>query len=303
MVNRFLFRNGILFFSLVHISTHLGLTSIRRQLLRRGYLVNNFQLDPWFVSGFTDGDGCFRISITENKNYKLGWKIQPHFQLAQHERDKTVIKLIQKLFSVGKIYKAGPQTLQLQVQSIKELKIIIDHFDKYPLITQKLADYKQFKYAYSIVKKKEHLTNEGLRKIVAIKASMNWGLSENLKLAFPDVVPSLRTVRPLVLDKKIQHPNWLAGFTSAEGYFYVKITANKTYSVGYKVNLVFEICQHERDEQLIISLIDFFKCGNIQKNRDAFYYRVLKFDDIANKIIPFFTRYPIQGVKALDFAD
>ena len=33
--------------------------------------------------------------------------------------------------------------------------------------------------------KKEHLTNEGLLKIVAIKASMNLGLSDDLKVAFP----------------------------------------------------------------------------------------------------------------------
>ena len=174
MVNRFWFRKNFLFL-LVHTSTCWARNYSKLQTSRRP--LENFQLDPWWVSDFTDGDGCFRISITENKNYKLGWKVQPHFQLAQHERDNTVLKLIQKLFSVGKIYKAEPQTLQLQVQSIKELKIIIDHFDKYPLITQKQADYKQCKYAYSIIKKKEHLTNEGLRKIVAIKASMNWGLS------------------------------------------------------------------------------------------------------------------------------
>ena len=35
---------------------------------------------------------------------------------------------------------------------------------------------------------KEHLTYDGLRKIVAIKASMNLGLSEKLKEEFPDVV-------------------------------------------------------------------------------------------------------------------
>ena len=35
----------------------------------------------------------------------------------------------------------------------------------------------------------KHLTPEGLRKIVAIRAAMNRGLSEKLKLAFPDVVP------------------------------------------------------------------------------------------------------------------
>jgi len=35
---------------------------------------------------------------------------------------------------------------------------------------------------------KEHLTREGLRKIVAIKASMNKGLTEGLDLAFPGIL-------------------------------------------------------------------------------------------------------------------
>ena len=50
----------------------------------------------------------------------------------------------------------------------------------------------------------KHLTPEGLRKIVAIRARMNRGLSEKLKVAFPDVVP---VVRPLVDDTKIIDPN------------------------------------------------------------------------------------------------
>ena len=35
----------------------------------------------------------------------------------------------------------------------------------------------------------EHLTIEGLQKIVAIKASMNRGLSDKLKQAFPNIIP------------------------------------------------------------------------------------------------------------------
>jgi hypothetical protein len=35
---------------------------------------------------------------------------------------------------------------------------------------------------------KEHLTIEGLREIVAIKASLNLGLSVGLKAAFPSLV-------------------------------------------------------------------------------------------------------------------
>jgi hypothetical protein len=41
------------------------------------------------------------------------------------------------------------------------------------------------------MRNKEHLTDEGLLKIIAIKASMNLGLSDKLLLAFP-VEPHLR---------------------------------------------------------------------------------------------------------------
>ena len=93
--------------------------------------------------------------------------------------------------------------LHYRIQSIKELQVIIDHFDKYPLITQKLSDYILFKQAVELIKNKEHLTEEGLHKIVAIKASMNLGLSESLKADFPDVKP---VPRPVVLNQKIKNP-------------------------------------------------------------------------------------------------
>jgi len=51
--------------------------------------------------------------------------------------------------------------------------------------------------------RKEHLTIEGLRKILALKASLNLGLSENLKVAFPNVIP---VKRPLVEDQMIDDP-------------------------------------------------------------------------------------------------
>lgn len=51
------------------------------------------------------------------------------------------------------------------------------------------------------------------------------------------------------------------------------------------------------------SLIKFFKCGNIYKNRDAYSFIVSKFKDIYFNIIPFFMKYSIHGVKALDFRD
>ena len=63
------------------------------------------------------------------------------------------------------------------------------------------------------------------------------------------------------------------------------------------------ITQHMRDQQLLIRINKYFDCGNLYKNRQTFNYEVTKFSDIVNKIIPFFQKHRIRGVKALDFAD
>ena len=51
------------------------------------------------------------------------------------------------------------------------------------------------------------------------------------------------------------------------------------------------------------NLVIYFHCGKIYKRGNAFDFWVTKLNDIQNKIIPFFQKYPIHGVKALDFAD
>jgi hypothetical protein len=41
---------------------------------------------------------------------------------------------------------------------------------------------------------KEHLTIQGLGKIISIKASLNLGISANLKVAFPAIIPTTRNL-------------------------------------------------------------------------------------------------------------
>ena len=168
-------------------------------------------------------------------------------------------------------------------------------------MTKKRADFLLLMQVIELMERREHLTLAAcFSQIIAIRASMNRGLSPKLKLAFPDIVP---VVRPLVENQKVQDPNWLAGFTTGEGSFIVNIKASKTHSIGFQVLLVFELTQHMRDERLMTSLIELLQCGKIYKYRNAFDFRVSKFADITEKIIPFFKKYPILGVKALDFAD
>ena len=39
----------------------------------------------WIV-GFTDGEGCFSLSIFRNKTSKLGWQVFPEFVITQGKK-------------------------------------------------------------------------------------------------------------------------------------------------------------------------------------------------------------------------
>lgn len=131
---------------------------------------------------------------------------------------------------------------------------------------------------------------------------MNFGISPALKKAFP-LITSVN--RPEVLKKEqlISDPNWLAGFISAEGCFFIDIKKSQSTKLGKTVQLRFILVQHTRDEKLMRSLAEYLGCGNIYKSRESFSLKVSKLDDLASKVLPFCRNYPVLGVKAQDFED
>lgn len=258
------------------------------------------KLDPNYITGFADGEGCFYIGISPNSKYDSGFRIKLSFQIGLHEKDKELLNLIKSYFGVGKISILAGDSVLYRVTSIEELKFIIDHFDKYPLVTQKYKDYLLFKQAFKLIKNKEHLYIEGLKKIVSIKASINLKLSYNLMNVFPDVVPA---DIPEFKDRKILNYNWLAGFTDAEGCFFVANKKSQASSLGETVWLKFILTQNSRDENLLKNFIEIFECGRfITKNTKEYgEFVVEKYSDIRNKIIPFFEKYPLYGFKKKNY--
>jgi hypothetical protein len=98
-----------------------------------------------------------------------------------------------------------------------------------------------------MMKRKEHLAAEGLQKILAIRAIINKGLSLLLKEAFPN---SVAVPRPPVTQSSIHH-SWVAGFTSGDGCLKVSIRNSKACKLGNRVNIIFVLTQHIRDEFLL----------------------------------------------------
>ena len=263
-------------------------------------LSSNYLLNPNFVTGFTDAEGSFILRIRKNSASKLGWYVEPIFAIALHKKDIIVLEHIKIYFGLGNISEMSKDSVRYWVSSIQDLTyVIIPHFEKYPLITQKKADFILFKNIIELMKCKEHLNIEGLQKIISFKASLNLGLSEDLQKAFPN---QIAIQRPLIENQKIKDPNWLAGFASGEACFQVNIF-NSTTKLGKTVRLFFTVTQHSRDEQLIRTLVDYLGCGNVYFSNKAVDYKAGKIEDLIDKVLPFFDKYYIIGVKSLDYLD
>lgn len=261
-------------------------------------------IHPGIWSGLIDGEGSFSIIVDKNKIRKLGWRAQLKFQIGLHTKDINLLYLLKEyLGGIGSIHLArNREIVNYSIDSIDGLNKLISHFDKYPLYTQKAVDLLLFKQALKLVNNKVHLTLEGLNEIINIKASMNLGLSDMLKLEFPLYSP---VERPIINYNNLNlDPYWISGFVSGEGNFDVRIPSTNS-KLGYRVQLRFRISQHSRDIRLMEKIVEYLGSGKIYKysGKSAVSLSIVDFTDITNKIIPFFTKYPIIGIKLYDYLD
>jgi hypothetical protein len=171
--------------------------------------IDDLKVDPWFITGFTDGEGCFTCSVLKSSSYKFGWEIQLNFQIKLHVRDYPILLRIQhSLGGIGTVA-SHQSSCALRVRKISELIELVKFFDKYPLISYKRGEYLLFKQIIYIIQLKEHLTLQGIQKIINIRATLNFGLSKELQLMFPETVPVPRSLRETCV---IPHSQWIAGF-------------------------------------------------------------------------------------------
>ena len=261
-------------------------------------------LNPHFVTGFTDAEGCFSVSVQKTTKTKIGYRIKPIFEISLNQRDRDLLYQIKTFFgNVGTIRddKSG-NSVKYAVENVKDLiSVIIPFFTKYPLLTQKAADFKLFVLILNIVNKGAHLTVEGLQQIINIKASMNFGVSNMIKTAFSTMDP---VAREIIKTTNIPDPNWVSGFVSGEGNFDAGIREAKN-AVGARVYLRFRIAQHSRDVELMKLIVSYLGVGRIEYDtrKSLVYYISAVSTDLTQAIIPFFNEYPIIGTKYLDYQD
>ena len=128
--------------------------------------------DAW-LSGFTDAEGCFNVSITSNTRYALGYVIRMRYLLDQ--KDSSVLLIIRNLFGFGKV------TLRTNTDGVyrytatgfKSMYEIISYFKGFPLLTKKGHSFEKWLTIHNLVSNKLHLTQQGLAKVRILQKQIN----------------------------------------------------------------------------------------------------------------------------------
>jgi hypothetical protein len=135
------------------------------------------ELDPSWVVGFVDGEGCFSVSVHKNPYVRRtrGWHIQAVFHVYQHEDYRAVLEALVAFFGCGRVRSKGPNSsvLTYAVSSLADLEQrIVPFFEQHPLVIKR-ADFERFASIVRSVRHKEHLQPAGFERIVRLAYAMN----------------------------------------------------------------------------------------------------------------------------------
>ena len=63
---------------------------------------NNFKINPSWVTGFVDAEGCFTIIINRSNNLKVGWRVRTYFIIGLHVKDRVLLENIKNFFGYSR---------------------------------------------------------------------------------------------------------------------------------------------------------------------------------------------------------
>ncbi len=138
---------------------------------------SSVQLNPSWIAGFVDGEGCFSVSVHRQPfmHRHRGWQIQSAFYVYQHHDHGVVLDALCNFFGCGTIRPKGPNSsvLTYSVTALKDLrKVIVPFFEEERLMV-KVQDFLTFATIVKSMTRRDHLVDEGFERIVRLAYGMN----------------------------------------------------------------------------------------------------------------------------------
>lgn len=132
------------------------------------------KLEPQWIVGFVDGEGCFHVSINLHKEMTAGYQVLPEFTVIQHKRDVQVLYALKEYFGCGVVRTNHGDRMAYRVRGIEHLlQIIIPFFIRHSLKTKKNVEFKKFRQVLLLMEEQRHLSSDGIEEIRGIINQMN----------------------------------------------------------------------------------------------------------------------------------
>ena len=249
-------------------------------------------LRPNFVTGLTEAEGSFSIVKNRDTRAKFGMTVSLRFKITMLVNETALLKKVQAFFGVGIINideKYG--TIDYLVRDKISLRVIKDHFIKYPLRRSKFLDFEDFKQALELIEQNLHRSEEGLKLLVSLSDNMN-----SLRKDFSKM-PPVHTIKDN-LDYIPMNGNYLNGFIAGDGCLFLKTKSNfGTMGV--------QISQHTINSNILREIVDFFKLDlnvyNHSKGKKSVQI-TLGGKNTWKVLSKHFSIYPLHGSKTLRLA-
>lgn len=137
------------------------------------------KLDPHYISGFVDGEGCFAICIGTHRTLKTKTEVKLEFEIELVEDDRAILERIRKTLGCGNIYTLKYERygwrphVKYKVQKISDFtEKLIPFFRLYPLQAKKKHSFKIFAKAVELVANKKHLDHKNLHRFFKLQQQM-----------------------------------------------------------------------------------------------------------------------------------
>lgn len=137
-------------------------------------VVDQPQLNPYWLAGFIRGDGSFQVKMVHRKDYvdspkrtKVGLVLQVD------QKEESILKFLQNHLGGHIGYRKSQNTYYYSTVSFVNAAELIQFLDRAQLVGSKMIQYVLWRRAFLIVQRNEHKTDRGISLLEKIKERLD----------------------------------------------------------------------------------------------------------------------------------
>lgn len=127
----------------------------------------------FYLTGFADAEGSFSVFFNKKKDDSMPWQILLCFKVLW--RDKVMLALFKRHLKCGTLRSGDDDIWHYEVNNFNAIQEnIIPFFRRFGFLSaKKKSEFSKFRQLAKLLQNEEHLTKEGLKKVLKLRAELN----------------------------------------------------------------------------------------------------------------------------------